>query len=51
MPKKVEPTTVKAGEGFTGIGMPENDIFYFHHRSRTNPFVWRKENRQRIKKH
>lgn len=26
----IEPTTVKAGEGFTGIGMPENDIFYFH---------------------
>jgi RHS repeat-associated protein len=26
----VEPETVKAGEGFTGIGMPENDIFYFH---------------------
>ncbi|SHL42830.1 SpvB/TcaC N-terminal domain-containing protein [Flavobacterium chilense] len=26
----VEPTTVKAGEGFTGIGLPENDIFYFH---------------------
>ena len=30
MPKKVEPTTVKPGEGFTGTGMPENDIFYFH---------------------
>ena len=28
--KKVEPTTVKGGEGFTGTGMPENDIFYFH---------------------
>jgi len=26
----IEPTTVKAGEGFTGIGLPENDIFYFH---------------------
>jgi RHS repeat-associated protein len=26
----VEPTTVKGGEGFTGTGMPENDIFYFH---------------------
>jgi RHS repeat-associated protein len=26
----VEPTTVKPGEGFTGIGLPENDIFYFH---------------------
>ena len=26
----VEPTTVESGEGFTGIGMPENDIFYFH---------------------
>ena len=26
----VEPTTVKSGEGFTGIGLPENDIFYFH---------------------
>ncbi|SHM04036.1 RHS repeat-associated core domain-containing protein [Flavobacterium saccharophilum] len=26
----VEPETVKAGEGFTGIGLPENDIFYFH---------------------
>ncbi|MFH6991107.1 SpvB/TcaC N-terminal domain-containing protein [Flavobacterium sp. FlaQc-48] len=26
----IEPTTVKAGEGFTGTGMPENDIFYFH---------------------
>ncbi|AWK04509.1 hypothetical protein HYN56_09805 [Flavobacterium crocinum] len=27
---QVEPTTVKGGEGFTGTGMPENDIFYFH---------------------
>ena len=26
----VEPATVKAGEGFTGIGLPENEIFYFH---------------------
>jgi RHS repeat-associated protein len=26
----VEPETVKAGEGFTGIGLPENEIFYFH---------------------
>ena len=26
----VDPTTVKPGEGFTGIGLPENDIFYFH---------------------
>ena len=26
----IEPTTVKPGEGFTGIGLPENDIFYFH---------------------
>ena len=26
----VEPATVTAGEGFTGIGLPENDIFYFH---------------------
>lgn len=26
----IEPNTVKAGEGFTGIGLPENDIFYFH---------------------
>jgi RHS repeat-associated protein len=26
----IEPTTVKAGQGFTGIGLPENDIFYFH---------------------
>jgi len=26
----VEPTTVMPGEGFTGIGLPENDIFYFH---------------------
>jgi RHS repeat-associated protein len=26
----VEPETIKAAEGFTGIGMPENDIFYFH---------------------
>ncbi|MWB95447.1 hypothetical protein GON26_13840 [Flavobacterium sp. GA093] len=26
----VEPETVKGGEGFTGIGLPENDIFYFH---------------------
>lgn len=26
----VEPETVKSGEGFTGTGMPENDIFYFH---------------------
>ncbi|WP_207763282.1 RHS repeat domain-containing protein [Flavobacterium reichenbachii] len=26
----IEPATVKPGEGFTGIGMPENDIFYFH---------------------
>ncbi|MGO4770913.1 SpvB/TcaC N-terminal domain-containing protein [Flavobacterium sp. W22_SRS_FK3] len=26
----VEPETVKSGEGFTGIGLPENDIFYFH---------------------
>ena len=26
----VEPTTVMSGEGFTGIGLPENDIFYFH---------------------
>ena len=26
----IEPTTVKAGEGFTGIGLPENDVFYFH---------------------
>ena len=26
----MEPTTVKPGEGFTGIGLPENDIFYFH---------------------
>ncbi|MFD2940274.1 SpvB/TcaC N-terminal domain-containing protein [Flavobacterium notoginsengisoli] len=26
----IEPTTVQAGEGFTGTGMPENDIFYFH---------------------
>ncbi|MEN2402529.1 SpvB/TcaC N-terminal domain-containing protein [Flavobacterium sp. MC2016-06] len=26
----LEPTTVKPGEGFTGIGLPENDIFYFH---------------------
>jgi len=26
----VEPATVKPGEGFTGIGLPENDIFYFH---------------------
>ncbi|MFD1602133.1 SpvB/TcaC N-terminal domain-containing protein [Flavobacterium artemisiae] len=26
----IEPTTVKGGEGFTGTGMPENDIFYFH---------------------
>jgi RHS repeat-associated protein len=26
----VEPTTVKPGEGFTGIGLPENDIFYLH---------------------
>ncbi|WP_281235089.1 SpvB/TcaC N-terminal domain-containing protein [Flavobacterium gelatinilyticum] len=26
----VEPATVKPGEGFTGTGMPENDIFYFH---------------------
>ena len=30
MPKKVEPTTIKSGEGFTRTGMPENDIFYFH---------------------
>ena len=28
--KNIEPTTVKPGEGFTGIGLPENDIFYFH---------------------
>jgi len=28
--KNVESTTVKPGEGFTGIGLPENDIFYFH---------------------
>jgi len=26
----IEPTTIKPGEGFTGIGLPENDIFYFH---------------------
>nr|WP_294931141.1 RHS repeat-associated core domain-containing protein [uncultured Flavobacterium sp.] len=26
----VEPETVKSGEDFTGIGLPENDIFYFH---------------------
>ena len=26
----IEPGTVKPGEGFTGIGLPENDIFYFH---------------------
>nr|WP_315242710.1 SpvB/TcaC N-terminal domain-containing protein [uncultured Flavobacterium sp.] len=26
----VEPANVKPGEGFTGIGLPENDIFYFH---------------------
>ncbi|WP_072972108.1 hypothetical protein [Flavobacterium saccharophilum] len=26
----IEPTTVKPDEGFTGIGLPENDIFYFH---------------------
>ncbi|OXB11850.1 RHS repeat domain-containing protein, partial [Flavobacterium reichenbachii] len=26
----IEPATVKPGEGFTGIGMPEKDIFYFH---------------------
>ncbi|WP_371810414.1 toxin TcdB middle/N-terminal domain-containing protein [Flavobacterium sp. 28A] len=26
----VEPATVLAAEGFTGIGLPENDIFYFH---------------------
>ncbi|MDA6070180.1 hypothetical protein NJT12_11180 [Flavobacterium sp. AC] len=26
----VEPTTIKPGEGFTGIGLPEKDIFYFH---------------------
>ncbi|MBP4140409.1 hypothetical protein J3S90_01165 [Flavobacterium sp. P4023] len=26
----VQPATVKPGEGFTGIGLPENDIFYFH---------------------
>ncbi|MDQ6469892.1 SpvB/TcaC N-terminal domain-containing protein [Flavobacterium sp. LHD-80] len=26
----IEPETVKSGEGFTGTGMPENDIFYFH---------------------
>ncbi|MEO8795003.1 MAG: SpvB/TcaC N-terminal domain-containing protein, partial [Daejeonella sp.] len=26
----IETATVKAGEGFTGTGMPENDIFYFH---------------------
>ncbi|WP_371810413.1 RHS repeat-associated core domain-containing protein [Flavobacterium sp. 28A] len=26
----VEPETVQAAEGFTGIGLPENDIFYFH---------------------
>jgi RHS repeat-associated protein len=26
----VEPATVRPGEGFTGIGLPENDIFYFH---------------------
>jgi RHS repeat-associated protein len=26
----IEPAKVKAGEGFTGIGLPENDIFYFH---------------------
>jgi RHS repeat-associated protein len=26
----VEPATVQAAEGFTGIGLPENDIFYFH---------------------
>ena len=26
----IEPDTVKPGEGFTGIGLPENDIFYFH---------------------
>jgi len=26
----VEPETVTAGEGFTGIGLSENDIFYFH---------------------
>ena len=26
----VEPEAVEAAEGFTGIGMPENDILYFH---------------------
>ncbi|MFB9057515.1 RHS repeat domain-containing protein [Mariniflexile ostreae] len=26
----VKPETVKPAEGFTGIGLPENDIFYFH---------------------
>ncbi|OCB70429.1 hypothetical protein LPBF_11995 [Flavobacterium crassostreae] len=26
----VKPSTVRAGEGFTGIGLPEKDIFYFH---------------------
>jgi len=26
----VEPATVKPDEGFTRIGLPENDIFYFH---------------------
>ena len=28
MPKKVEPTTIKSGEGFTRTGIPENDIFF-----------------------
>ncbi|WP_166923715.1 SpvB/TcaC N-terminal domain-containing protein [Flavobacterium poyangense] len=26
----IKPETVKSGEGFTGIGLPENDIFYYH---------------------
>jgi RHS repeat-associated protein len=26
----VKPDTVKPGSGFTGIGLPETDIFYFH---------------------
>jgi len=26
----INPETVQPAEGFTGIGLPENDIFYFH---------------------
>ncbi|SHF86625.1 hypothetical protein SAMN05444396_102146 [Flavobacterium segetis] len=36
----INPETVQAAEGFTGIGLPENEIFYFHPDHLSHSFIF-----------